>query len=67
MNFSTIHSHFNKIFYFLHPHIYNYMDKILELQSKINIQINSLNEPNKFQNTKSKKEISNNENNYIIQ
>ncbi|KAF0749804.1 Uncharacterized protein FWK35_00038909, partial [Aphis craccivora] len=51
------HSHFNKIFtlYTPHPHIYNFMNKRLELQSKIYIKINSLNETFKFQNTKSKK------------
>ncbi|KAF0764363.1 hypothetical protein FWK35_00010335 [Aphis craccivora] len=36
------------------------MDKIIELQSEIYIQINSINESYKFQNTKSRK-ISTNE------
>ncbi|KAF0712572.1 Uncharacterized protein FWK35_00039013, partial [Aphis craccivora] len=51
----SFHSHFNKIFYTPYPNIYNFMDKILELQSKIYINISSINEPFKFQNTKSKK------------
>jgi hypothetical protein len=48
----SFHSHFNKSFYTPHPHIYNFMDKILELQYTIYIKINSINEPYKFQNTK---------------
>jgi len=31
------------------------MDKILELQSEMYIKMKSINEPNKFQNTKTKK------------
>jgi len=50
----SFHSHFNKSFYTLHPHIYNFMD---ELKSEIYIKINSINEPYKFQNTKSKKKF----------
>jgi len=49
-------SYFNKSFYTPHPHIYNFMDKILELQSEIHITINSINvkTPNqkKFQTMK---------------
>jgi len=44
----SFHSHFNKSFYTPHPHIYNFMDKLLELQSEIHIQFNSINEPYKF-------------------
>jgi len=40
----NLSSHFNKSFYTSHPHIYNFMDKILELQSEIYIKINSIND-----------------------
>ncbi|KAF0761295.1 Uncharacterized protein FWK35_00013887, partial [Aphis craccivora] len=47
-------SHFNKSFYTPHHHIYNFMDKILELQFEIYIKINSTNEPYTFQNNMEK-------------
>ncbi|KAF0763507.1 Uncharacterized protein FWK35_00008640, partial [Aphis craccivora] len=55
----SFHSNFNKSFYTPHSHIYNFINKILKLQSKIYIKINSINEPYKFQNTKSKKKKKN--------
>jgi len=37
--------------------MYSFMDKILELQSEMYIKTNSINEPYKFQNTKSNKKF----------
>ena len=54
----SFHSHFNKSFnsnHPLHPHIFILLEKLKQIQLENYIKINSINYPNKFRNSKSKK------------
>ncbi|KAF0753410.1 Uncharacterized protein FWK35_00036735 [Aphis craccivora] len=49
------HSHFNSRFYTTHPNIFIFIEKLKEFQLEVYIKLNSINEPFKFQNSKTKK------------
>jgi len=50
----SFHSHFNKSFNSNHPQIFIFLDKLKQIQLKNYIKINSINEPHKYRNSKSK-------------
>ena len=51
----SFHSHFNSSFYTTHPNIFMFIEKLKEIQIEVYIKLNSINEPFKFQNSKTKK------------
>ena len=51
----SFHSNFNKSFNSSHPHIFIFLDKLKQIQVENYIKINSINEPHKYRNSKSKK------------
>ncbi|KAL4126446.1 hypothetical protein QTP88_010668 [Uroleucon formosanum] len=55
----SFHSHFNSSFYTTHPNIFMFIEKLKEIQIEVYIKLNSINEPFKFQNSKTKKKREN--------
>jgi hypothetical protein len=51
----SFHSHFNFSFYTTHPNIFIFIEKLKEIQIEVYIKLDSINEPFKFQNSKTKK------------
>jgi hypothetical protein len=49
------HSHFNSSFYTIHPNILMFIEKLNEIQIEVYNKLNSINDPFKFQDSKTKK------------